>query len=318
MMIQNNKSSHHNNTILIIDSAPTELRKLGKLVQPQADVLCATSGEAGLFIAYQRKPQLIIVNMALSDMTGIHVCLQLKQMKETANIAVIVIEEHYDPEHEVAALEAGALDFMSKPLTDCVLQARIKTFLGLSRHQDLLQNLAEKDGLTEVYNRRFLTEQGRLELKRHYRQQQPLTLALLDIDHFKLYNDAYGHLQGDLCLREVAQSIATATRRPGEFVARYGGEEFAVVLPDTNLHNAKKYGQWICDQVLSLAIPHAYSMTLPFVSVSVGIASVTPSAQTTLEDLITTADSALYLAKESGRNQHKVATITPESIREVG
>jgi diguanylate cyclase (GGDEF)-like protein len=91
-----------------------------------------------------------------------------------------------------------------------------------------------------------------------------------------------------------------------------------VVLPNTNMHNAKKYGQWICDQILSLAIPHAFSPTLPFVTVSVGIASVIPSSQTTFENLITTADSALYLAKESGRNQHKVATIEPESIREVG
>src|SRR5690606_3317400 len=137
------------------------------------------------------------------------------------------------------------------------------------------------DGLTEVYNRRYFDNQARVEIKRHFRQQQALTLALLDIDHFKPYNDAYGHLQGDLCLRDVAHAIGGGSRRPGEFVSRYGGEEFAVVLPNTNLQNAHKYGQWICQQVLSLAIPHGQSKTVPFITISAGIATVTPCADTT-------------------------------------
>lgn len=306
------------NTILIIDSTPTDLRKLGKLVQAQGEVLFATSGEAGLHMAAQRCPNLIIINVVLNDMKGVQLCERLKQQRETADIAMIMIANTYNPQYEVAALEAGALDFMSKPFARSVVQARIKTYLDLSHQQHLLKTLADKDGLTEVYNRRYLTEHGRVELKRHYRQQQSLTLALLDIDYFKPYNDAYGHWQGDLCLHEVAQAIAASTRRPGEFVARYGGEEFAVVLPNTSQHNAKKYGQWICEQVLSLAIPHGYSQTLPFITVSVGIAAVVPNSQTTFENLITTADSALYLAKESGRNQYKAAVIEQEVIREVG
>lgn len=318
MMPQKTSVCGSKNTILIIDSIPADLRKLGKLVQSQGKVLFATSGEAGLFMAVQRKPDLIIINTCLADIDGLQVCQRLKEVRETADIAVIMIAEHYSAECEVAALEAGALDFMSKPFSDSVVQARIKVYLSLSQHRNLLQTLAEKDGLTEVYNRRYFTEQGRVELKRHCRQQQPLALALLDIDYFKPYNDAYGHWQGDLCLREVAQAIAESTRRPGEFVARYGGEEFAVVLPNTNLHSAQKYGEWVCEQVLALAIPHAHSRTLPFITVSVGIAGVVPNSYTTFENLIIAADSALYLAKESGRNQYKVAAIEQETVREVG
>lgn len=307
-----------NNLILIIDDSPDDLRLLGNLVKDLGDVIFATSGESALFLASQRQPDLIITDLNLGGMSGIEVCQRLKRQKETRDTTVIVVTVDDSEQTEITALESGAVDFITKPYNGQIVKARVKTHLNVLRHKNLLRLLADKDGLTEVYNRRYFDSQGRIELKRHYRQQQPLTLALLDIDHFKAYNDAYGHLQGDICLREVAQAICSCSRRPGEFVARYGGEEFAVVIPNTNIHNAKKYGTWICEQILSLAIPHAHSSTLPFITVSAGFATVVPSSRTTLENLIATADSALYLAKESGRNQFKVATIEHETIREAG
>lgn len=307
-----------NNLILIIDTDIQELRQLGALLRDLGDVVFATSAKAGLFMAHQRKPDLVLCAATLAEFNGIDICKRLKGSRESKDSTVIMLATQHNEAQELAALEAGAVDFIARPYNPQVLQARVKTHLTLSRHKNLLQVLADKDGLTEVYNRRYFENQARVELKRHYRQQQALTLALLDIDHFKTYNDAYGHLQGDICLREVAQAVDAGSRRPGEFVARYGGEEFVVVLPNTNAHNAKKYGRWICAQVLSLAIPHAHSATLPFITVSAGIATVVPNANTTLENLIITADSALYLAKESGRNQFKVATIEQESIKEAG
>lgn len=304
--------------ILIVDDNPDDLRLLGHLLKDLGNIIFATSAEAALHMASLRQPDLIISDLHLGQMNGIELCRTLKRNRETRDIALILVTADANEQTEISALESGAVDFITKPYHGQIVRARVKTHLNVLRHKNLLRLLADKDGLTEVYNRRYFENQSRIELKRHYRQQQPLTLALLDIDFFKNYNDAYGHLQGDICLREVAQSIYNCSRRPGEFVARYGGEEFAIVLPNTNTHNAKKYGHWICEQILSLAIPHGNSETVPFITVSVGLATVVPSSRTTLENLITTADSALYLAKESGRNQYKVATIEHEIIREAG
>ncbi|MCR6651896.1 MAG: diguanylate cyclase [Cellvibrionaceae bacterium] len=313
-MQQKNKK----NLILIVDTDTEALRGLGELLKPLGNIIFATSGKAGHFMACHRKPDLVITATDLDDISGLDLCKRIRSHRESKECSVIVIAQARHRDLELQALEAGAVDFITHPFLNPVMQARVRTHLALSRRQNLLQVLADRDGLTEVYNRRYFENQARVELKRHFRQQQALTLALLDIDHFKPYNDAYGHLQGDLCLRDVAHAIGGGSRRPGEFVARYGGEEFAVVLPNTNAQNARKYGRWICQQVLSLAIPHGHSETLPFITISAGIATVVPNARTTLENLIATADSALYLAKESGRNQFKVAAVEQETIKEAG
>lgn len=305
-----------NTLILIIDDNLHDLRQLGSLIKDQGDIIFATTGEAGLFMANKHKPDLIIAEQSLKDLSGTDFCKRLKEQREAQNNIVVMVSKHGTEQDEINALEAGALDFICKPYNPPVVKARIKNHVNQSREQNLLQILANKDGLTEVYNRRYFDTQSRLEIKRHYRQQHPIALALLDIDNFKAYNDSYGHLQGDVCLREVAQALFTSSRRPGEFVSRYGGEEFAVILPNTNLIDAKKYGEWICERVLSLAIPHNHSQPVPFVSVSVGVVSAIPTSLTSIENLINTADSALYLAKESGRNQFKAATIENESIQE--
>lgn len=306
------------NLILIVDKHTESLRQLGELLKSLGDIVFATSGKAAHFMACHRKPDLVITKIDLGDMSGLELCKRIKSHRESKECSVIVMAEAKYRDLELAALDAGCVDFIAAPFQPAVVQARVRTHIMLSRRQNLLQVLADRDGLTEVYNRRFFENQARVELKRHFRQQQALTLALLDIDHFKPYNDAYGHLQGDLCLREVAHAIGGGSRRPGEFVSRYGGEEFAVVLPNTNIQNAHKYGRWICHQVLSLAIPHGHSATVPFITISAGIATVIPDAGTTLENLITAADSALYLAKESGRNQFKVAMLERETIKEAG
>jgi diguanylate cyclase (GGDEF)-like protein len=306
----------NNNLILIIDDNVQELKDLGALLHGLGDVIFATSVETGLQIVEQRKPDLVICSANFPTLGCGEICRQIKSKRETHDTSIMVISRTSAAELE--ALEAGAVDFIAQPFSPPILLARVKTHLSFSHHKSVLQNLADKDGLTDVFNRRYFDNQARIELKRHYRQQQALTLALLDIDHFKIYNDAYGHLQGDICIREVAQAIDAASRRPGEFVARYGGEEFVAVLPNTNPQNAKKYGRWICAQVLSLAIPHGYSTTAPFITISCGIATVVPQANMTLENLIATADTALYQAKSSGRNQFKVATLVQETIQEVG
>ena len=167
-----------------------------------------------------------------------------------------------------------------------------------------LQRLASLDGLTQVANRRHLDEYLAWQWQQLQRDGTPLSLILCDVDAFKLYNDHYGHQAGDDCLKQIAQAIAQTVKRPSDLVARYGGEEFAAVLPNTNLEGARHVALNIQTQIAQLHIPHACSPVSDYITLSMGIASVTPTTTTTPKMLIAKADQALYAAKSQGRNAY--------------
>ncbi|QHE51174.1 diguanylate cyclase [Pontibacillus sp. HMF3514] len=173
----------------------------------------------------------------------------------------------------------------------------------------MLRELSQLDGLTGIPNRRYYDETLATEWDDALANRRALSLVMLDIDHFKFYNDTYGHLQGDTCLKQVARSIKASVNRPRDFVARYGGEEFSVILPETNLDGARAVAEKIRSDIEQLSIPHKSSKVKPVVTVSVGVASVIPQEHINKEDLIQAADSGLYVAKENGRNQVKADTI---------
>jgi diguanylate cyclase (GGDEF)-like protein/PAS domain S-box-containing protein len=165
-----------------------------------------------------------------------------------------------------------------------------------------LQSLATKDGLTGLANRRSLDDKLQLEWKCGVRAGTSLAFILADVDHFKHYNDRYGHPKGDECLRSVASAIGVAVFRPADMTARYGGEEFAIVMPNTDLVGAHAVAERICVAIRAQAIPHEASETAPHVTLSLGVAALMPDASNSLETLIADADAALYRAKNSGRN----------------
>jgi diguanylate cyclase (GGDEF)-like protein len=169
-------------------------------------------------------------------------------------------------------------------------------------NQNLYQQ-ATLDSLTQVYNRRIFDLSLEQEWQRLRREQQPLSLILVDIDYFKGYNDCYGHLAGDRCLNQVAQTIKQVIKRPADVVARYGGEEFAVILPNTNLQGAEVVAWQIQQMIQSLKISHTRSEISEWVSVSLGVSCQIPNTFETAESLIRTADQALYCAKDQGRNR---------------
>ena len=173
--------------------------------------------------------------------------------------------------------------------------------------EEHLSNLAIHDGLTGIYNRRYFDETLAREWKRTMREKAPLSLIMLDIDYFKKYNDTYGHQAGDECLRQVATTISGALRRPADMAARYGGEEFVVVLPNFKLENSAKFGETIRAKIEALKMEHKQSDANPFITVSLGIASVVPSSISSYEELVGAADKALYSAKNKGRNRVCVA-----------
>lgn len=293
--------------ILIIDDSPDSIRLTSGLIRDMGSVLFATSGQRGLDIARERRPDLILLDVEMPGSNGYEVCRELKEHAATSDISVVFVSSHHSSSHEVAAFEAGAMDYITKPLSPAVVRARVHTQLTLKRQADVLHRQAMQDALTGVYNRAYFNERLEQEWRRHLRQQIPLGFALLDIDHFKRYNDHYGHLQGDACLRAVARALMASARRPGEFVVRYGGEEFALVMPNVSPQEAARFGDWICQQVRNLAIPHQDSPSAAIVTLSVGVASLVPCPATVSKDLISRADAALYQAKLGGRNCMRVA-----------
>ncbi|WP_047393919.1 diguanylate cyclase [Chitinibacter sp. ZOR0017] len=289
--------------ILIVDDSPLNQKMLSAMVEGLAEVHCASDGEQGLLLAQQLHPNLILLDVEMPGMNGYEVCRALRH-QPNFDSAIMIITAHRGDEYEIKALRAGAVDFVSKPFNEDVVKARVKTHLLLNQQTRYLQSLVNLDALTGVFNRRHFNEVLLQEWRRHLRLQMPLALAMVDVDHFKRFNDKLGHQAGDDCLKSVAQCLSRSVRRPGEIVSRYGGEEFAIILPAIGPADALSVGQWLSDQVAGVAIAHPDREDgMPTVTVSVGVCAITPRLDASPKWLVAAADAALYLAKEKGRNQ---------------
>jgi diguanylate cyclase (GGDEF)-like protein len=229
----------------------------------------------------------------------------LQALPETADIPVIFVTALSSPEDETRALGAGAADFISKPVNAAVVRARVRTQLTVKRQRDALRALVLTDALTGVANRRAFDERLAAEWRRCGRSGLPVALALVDVDHFKLYNDHYGHPAGDNTLIQVAAAMRRAAGRTQDLVARYGGEEFAILLPQLDARGAVGVANRLMQELERMAIPHAASPSAPHLTVSIGIAGMIPGEHTTPADLVQVADARLYQAKSEGRNRFR-------------
>jgi diguanylate cyclase (GGDEF)-like protein len=219
-----------------------------------------------------------------------------------------------DEEREEAkGLELGAIDYITKPLSQPILRARVRNHIDLKRQRDQLRRLSAVDGLTGLANRRAFGEALEKEWRGAIRRNAAISLLMTDIDDFKQFNDAYGHLAGDEALRRVAKALEGAALRPADMVARYGGEEFVILLPDTGANEAALVADRLLLAVRRLAIPHEHSRGWQYVSLSVGLASARPSREMNANELLDLADRMLYKAKTGGRNRVVTANLdTPE------
>lgn len=288
--------------VLIVDDNPQLIRLLSTILHDICEVSFATSGEEALRVAARQQPQVILLDMQMPGMDGFETCRALKNAPETSSAAVLFVTAHTESDLELRALELGAVDFIAKPFNPAIVTARVKTHLLLAAQSYALRQLVERDALTGLYNRRYFDAQLREEFDRHRRHGLSMAITLVDVDHFKLYNDGYGHVAGDDCLRQIATVLQASLRRPGEFVARYGGEEFCIVHPYTDHEHVQQIGDYLCEQVRKANIPHAYSPTQSYLTVSIGIVSCVPKSDVRVADIIAAADEALYLAKRGGRN----------------
>lgn len=290
-------------TVLAIDDVPANLKLLGQILGSQYRYLCATSGQAGLEIALAQQPDIILLDVMMPDVDGYEICARLKADASTRAIPVIFITSLKEETDETRGLEIGAIDYVTKPFCPAIIQARVRNHLELKRYRDMLERMSVTDGLTGIPNRRHFEQFLEREWRSAIRKQSPISLILLDVDFFKLYNDHYGHVRGDECLRGVAQALVGAARRPSELVARYGGEEFACVLPDTTSAGAATVARAQLQRVAALKLPHEKSTVAEHVTLSLGVATVTPAVGQAAADLIVLADEKLYCAKKNGRNQ---------------
>jgi diguanylate cyclase (GGDEF)-like protein len=316
-----NKSS----LILIVDNEPFIRMQLRlSLEQEGYQIIEAENGREALTVFEQQNPDIVLLDALMPEMDGFECCTQLQLLPNGQATPILMITGLDDQESVDHAFDVGAADYVTKPVHWAVLRQRVRRLIQQSQLQQQqtrlqqqleaanrdLQRLASMDGLTQVANRRCFDESLDQEYRRMRRSQfcapgaDPVSLSLIlcDIDHFKLYNDTYGHPAGDLCLQQVAQTISSVVNRPMDLVARYGGEEFVILLPETDAIGATHVAEQICTQVRLLTIPHLRSLQ-GHITISAGAATVNPCIETRMTKLISIADQALYQAKQEGRDR---------------
>ena len=293
--------------VFIVDSNRDSLETLSAFVGHHHRVISVPSGENVIDLALQKRPDIILIDVVL-DVSGIDVCKRIKQDELLQNIPIMFITNIDSQSQEQMCWDAGAVDFILKPANPSTLLNRLKVHITLKLQSDILRQLAYLDGLTGVFNRRYFDLQLTAATKQHLRGGADISLLMIDIDYFKLYNDNKGHLAGDDCLKSVAKAIKKASSRPLDIVCRYGGEEFAVILPETSLTGAKQVAERVMLVVSDLELPHPESPRNK-VTISIGIACMNNSEAVSAADLVKRADAALYDAKEAGRNAMSIGLL---------
>lgn len=301
--------------ILVVDDHPDNVEIINARLSSRGFVIeTASNGEEALHVVRENPPHLILLDVMMPIMDGYEVCRRIKQDDSLPYIPIILVTARDSTQDKVEGLDAGADDYLTKPINFPELEARVRSMLRIKRLQDeldqknrelelankRLRKLSITDGLTDLFNHRHIHELLHEEFERTRRSGEPLAVAMLDLDRFKLVNDTFGHPTGDVILYETAR-ILRETAREIDMVGRYGGEEFVVILPGTDEEAAAQFADRVRVAVSEyLFRDEANEVTM---TVSGGVASF-PGLDIDHPDvLIKRADEALYAAKEGGRNR---------------
>lgn len=316
--------------ILIVEDTRASLLIITEYVgRLGATALQASSGSQAIEIFQTEHPDMVLLDIILPDMDGFTVAQRLRGLEENGGWTPIIFLSSLGKDEDIErGIAAGGDDYLAKPVSEVVLGAKVRAMQRIIQMRTSLVVLASKldatnrelkrlsasDGLTGIPNRRLFDEYLSREWRRAQRAASSIALMMCDVDHFKLFNDTYGHQAGDDCLRQVAHCIQKTMERGSDIAARYGGEEFAVVLPETQIGGALFLAEKIRHAVHELHIPHAASAS-GWVSMSIGIASMIPGEKSSSEELIQAADQALYQAKHEGRD--RVCRAKPQDASKV-
>jgi diguanylate cyclase (GGDEF)-like protein len=300
--------------ILLIDDSPSELLLLrARLRRIGHEIVTATNGETGLQAFIDEKPDLVFLDVIMTGIDG-HETARRMRAEEPDWIPIIFLSGQTDSRDIAEGIAAGGDDYLSKPCDPVLLDAKMASMQRIAEMRGRLvdtsrrleeANLAlalaaQTDGLTGLGNRRALDEALLRELARSTRSEVPVSLVLVDVDHFKLYNDRYGHLAGDECLKSVALALGRSVRRPADFAGRYGGEEFCLVLPETPATQAIHVAELARQAIKALALPGGLNGS--YVTASFGIATSCSPGPAKPDSILGDADHALYAAKHAGRD----------------
>lgn len=312
------KSPNTSMRVLLVDDLQFERMQLAiRLKQLGHVVEVAESGERALDVYSSFDPELVLLDINMPDMDGFEVAKEIRA-RDDDWVPIIFLSSHEEPETIAKAIETGGDDYLVKPVNKVVLGAKMNAMQRIAQmRRELklvssqleqvnihLQQQANEDGLTQVYNRRYVDKELRDMVSWHGRHQLPLTVILLDVDHFKAYNDHYGHIEGDACLQQIASTLDQCFARSGELVGRYGGEEFVVIVSNANAEDALKQAIRVQKSIHSLSIPHSKSSTNDSVTLSQGVYSFIPTGRESVEDVYGAADVLLYKAKAEGRDRY--------------
>jgi two-component system, cell cycle response regulator len=319
-MNSENKPPSRQDTILVVDDKPNNrLLFQTYLTSAGYEVETARNGEEAIQRIESVPPSLVVLDVMLPKMDGYEACRQVRKLKQAGFVPIIMVTALHGEDERLKGIEAGADDFIGRPFNRLELLIRIKSLLRIKHlHDDLelkvselekvkaqLARLAVKDGLTGLYNYQFFKHRMQQEVMRSKRQGLPVSLLMMDIDWFKLYNDHFGHPQGDRVLRRFAKLLFDNVRQI-DLLARYGGEEFSLILPGTGKDGARTVAEKLRLLVEKTYFPLSEKLPAGRVTMSVGVACFPQDAQNE-DDLVHQADQALYRAKREGRNKTVMA-----------
>ena len=304
--------------LLVEDSATLRHAHCSYIRSAGHTPIIAESGEQALQLVEKTPVDMVIMDVEMPGLDGFETTRLMREWLGKDWIPIIFVTGKSDDQSFRQGIDAGGDDYLIKPVSPVILGAKIKAMERIAEMRDQLrrlnaelETLSQRDALTQVYNRRSFDDLSQRQWLLANRRQEPLSVLMIDIDHFKLYNDFYGHPSGDTCLVEVAGAIQATLKRPSDILARYGGEEFIALLPDTDLAGTRQVADAVCMAIRDRGVSHQRSKTSRVVTASIGAACTTHFAGRSLQQLINAADKALYKSKQTGRNRATVEEFSP-------